>query len=209
MQRRTKLAIVILAGILLLLLGLWLFLQPLLQNRSAAQPPELPANPTAREPETGTRQREAPIPPTPAPEAKPTAQSGILALQNHARELTSRILTGTADNGFAGFQDAIIDATVNGRAALSAGRKTLQAQHPPGTPYGQTAKAVTATVDSGAYGGASIVISMDVYAAENAGTPGIVTKTSTYKATMTFAKQGDGTYLMEDFTWKPSSGSGG
>lgn len=202
MQKRTRLAIVLLVGIALFLLGVWIFLSPLMQARQAAQPPGLPENANGLESETPTRPREAPVPPMPAPEAKPTAESGMLALQNRARSLTERMGTGTADNGFLGYQDIVIDATANGRLALAAARKAMQVAHPPGTPYGQTAKAVTAKTESGGFGQATISILMDVYVAENAGVPGQVTATSPHQVTMTFAKQVDGAYLIDGFTWK-------
>lgn len=201
MSKRSRLAIVLLVGLILLILGLWIFLTPLLQ-KPAAQPPALPDSVTPGQSDVPTRPREAPKPPTPAPEAKPTAQSGMLALQNHARSLAERIGTGTAENGFLGFQDVVIDATANGRVSLAAARKAMQAQHPVGTPYGQTAKAVTAKVESGTYGDPSLDVVMDVFVGENAGTPGRIVATSNHVVTITFAKQADGTYLLDAFTWK-------
>ena len=204
MDKRTRLLIVILLGLILLGIGLWIFLSPILKQ-NAAQPPALPAQPSqqpAQPAPTNTAPKQAPVV-APTPNAKPTPQSGILALQNKVSQLAERMGSGTNENGFLGYSDALIDATANGRTQLLAAQKAMQAQHPASGPaYGITARAVTSNVDSGKYGDAQVVISMDVFVSEDAGNPGKPTAQSGHKVTMTMAKQADGSYLMDSFTWK-------
>ncbi len=200
MQKRTKFAIVLLIGLILLALGLWLLLSPLLHQQNTLQPPPLPPSNPAEE-GFGKRTYEAPIV-IPATSSKPTVSSGMLALQNFARGLAERMGTGTSGNGFLGYEDVKIDATSNGRIALQAARKNMQTLHPASIVFGVTSKAVTAKTDSGVYGDDSITISMDVLTAEDAGKPELITKTIQSIIVMKMSKQDNGSYLLDSFTWK-------
>lgn len=198
MEKRTKLAIVILVGLLLLLLGLYIFLSPILEERRALQPPPLPSSVTPVITPT-------PKPPTPAPQPTPAAPvtpetNGLKILENRARNVVERIGSGTSENGFLGYQDALLDATSAGQAALKAEQSRMQAAHPANGPlYTISTRAITSNATKGAFGDATIVFTVDAIQTVNGGTASQTTLTK--RITVTFAKQSDGSYLVDAAEW--------
>ena len=202
MDRRTRLLLVIVLGLILLGIGIWIFLQPILQSAApAAQPPALPTNITPTEqPFTPPVHQSTTTAPT---ATAPTPQSGLLALENQAASDAASMGTGTSENGFQGYADLYTSATANGKAALQAAAQAMQTAHPPTGPlYGITTVAPTPRILSGNYGDASLTVTMDVLESVDNGNPANASKPTQHLVTITFVKQADGSYLLDSFTWQ-------
>jgi len=204
MEKRTKIALLVLVGLLLFALGVWLFIQPILEQRAAQQPPSLTAGSPLI---VGSGQ------PTPAPAQTPSSTStqkvplpvnAMNQLQNRAKSLVERLGSGSSQTGFLGYQDAEPDMTAAGRASILREQGTLQMAHPPkGSVYTLTTRAVSSVVKEGAIGDAKIFISVETIQTENAGLAGVQARPSAKRADIVFLKQGDGGYLAEQVTWSP------
>ena len=201
MQKRTKLIILIIVGLLLLLLGLWIFLSPILKQR-ALQQPSAPTQGTPYMPQPGQKNPTQGTPQASGTSTAPAPVDAMKELQNKAKSLAERIGSGSSQTGFLGYQDAMLDMTPNGRAALQKAQTTLQQEHPAkGGLYTITTRAVSSKVTKGKIGDAQIVISIETVQTENAGLAGVTPKGSAKRADVTFVKQTDGSYAADAVAW--------
>ncbi|MFH0986030.1 MAG: hypothetical protein V1882_10970, partial [Candidatus Omnitrophota bacterium] len=75
--------------------------------------------------------------------------------------------------------------------------------HPAAGPmFGITTRVVSNKASSAVSGAASVTFVLSVQQAEDAGNPGAPTAVKYKEATVVFQKQSDGTYLINDVTWK-------
>jgi hypothetical protein len=197
MEKRTKLAIVIIVALILLLLGLWFLLSPFVKLPSA-QPPSLPNSVTPYVPAHTT------LPTKTVTSTGTTAPVSdlLLKLSNEARATVERIGSGDSADGFLGYHDALLQMTANGQAAEQAEQQRMQQAHSASGPaFGVSTRSVSSNVVSGAAGDQSIVISVDAIQRQDSGNPGAPTKTLGKRVTVTFVKQADGTYLIDSIVW--------
>jgi hypothetical protein len=203
MEKRTKLALLILLGLLLLALGLYFLLSPFITQRQAAAPPPaaggkpLITSGGAKTPSGGASQ-----PVTPAtPEVK-AKTDGLHTLENKARIIVERVGSGASRDGFLGYQDVMAEATASGRTALVAEQIKMQLVHPAsGSTYGISTQAIAANVTSGSFGDPKIVITVQAMQAVDAGVPTQPLATNGKQIKVTFVKQAEGSYLVESLEW--------
>lgn len=196
MERSSKLLIVIGIGIILLAIGLWILLSPILLP--PAQPPTLP---TTVEPTTTI----PPSKPTTTP-GTTTAPSPVAAdlkrLEDQAATFVARVGSGSNVDGFLGYVDVQVGATVAYRSVLNAERAALQAAHPAtGPAYGITTRVVASHAQNTALD-ATVTIIVQAQVVEDAGNPANPTTVSYKDATVTMEKQSNNTYLVSGITWK-------
>lgn len=205
MSKRSKLALILLFGLFLLAAGVYIFVQPYLAERNAAQPPALPENvqPYAPGPSTGnggngkTGSTSVLIPPS-TPE-----QRQLSTLEQKARSTVERIGSGSNSDGFLGYQDAVQDLTVKGQAAMLAEQRAMQNAHPAAGPlYGISTRVVSSHIKNGAYGDAALAATVEAIQRTDAGDPSQPTSTKGKKITVTFVKQSNDAYLIESITWE-------
>lgn len=206
MDKRLKLFLIVLAGIILLALGAWIFLSPYLAERRAAQPPALPGEVHPVGPTQPSTSGVVPkpvgtiAPTSPATTTAPTSPSKTLAVQNRSRTVVERIGSGVSSDAFLGYRDVEEYFTANGVAALRAERAALMQQHPAGGPtYAISTKAASSQI-AGAYGDATLVATVE--AIQRIDAQGQPTVTVAKRITMTFAKQSDGSYLIDSLKWE-------
>jgi len=194
MEKRTKLAILIIVALLLVLLGLYLLLRPFVP---ALQPPGLPS-------------AVKPYVPPPTSASATATGTGIsapvsdvlLALMNEAKATVERVGSGVNTNGFEGYADVLLQMTANGQIAMKAEQQKMQSAHAPTGPlFGISTRAVSASVVSGAAGDATIVISVDAIQRQDAGNPNTPTSVKGKRVSVTFQKQADGSYLIDSVVW--------
>lgn len=203
MQKRTKIALVILFGLLLLLLGLWIFFQPVIEQRRAAQPPELTGGTplvgrgTPQPTGTPTQPAATTTPPVVAP------VDPMNALRNRAKAVVEQMGSGSNQNGFRGYIDAMGEMTTAGRVDASQQQAAQQKEHPTDGPtYTLSTRAVSSAVKEGKIGDLKIVINAEVIQTVNAGLAGATPTSSALRASVTFMRQADGTYLIDGVTWE-------
>jgi len=201
MQKRTKLLILIIVGLLLLLLGLWIFLSPILKER-AAQQPSAPTQGTPYMAQPGQKNPTPGAPQATGTSTAPAPVDAMMELQNKAKSLAERIGSGSSQTGFLGYQDAMLDMTANGKTALQKAQTALQQAHPAQEDlYTITTRAVSSTVTKGKIGDAQITISIETVQTENAGLAGVTPKPSAKRVDVTFVKQTDGSYVADAIAW--------
>lgn len=200
MQKRTKLFLILLIALLLLAVGIWFFIQPLLTERRAKQPPALPTNVVPYAPQGQAPPQEAP---STAVQAPPTpAENQGLLLEHRARAAVERIGSGASADGFLGYADVISDATANGRAALLAEQQAMQRQHPASGPtYGISTRALSSRRIEGAVGDATLVMHVEAIQRVDAGDPSHPLQIKGKRILVTFVKQSDETYRIEKLVW--------
>ena len=206
MERRTKLLLIILLGLLLLLLGLYFLLSPFLAQRQAQAPAGAkPATPLVTA--TGGKANTGGQPPTigNAPVTAGTApvNCDLRTLENRARSAVERIGSGTSGDGFLGYDDALLQLTDAGRAALLAEQAKLRQDHPAAGPtYGLSTRAISAKATEGAMGDASIMVQVQAIQRIDAGVPNQPVATQGKSVKVTFQKQADGSYLIDSLVWE-------
>lgn len=201
MTKRTKLVLLIIVGLILLLLGLWFFLQPLLRAQPAAQPPALPKTVTQYAPPGQVVPTVKVTSTTPLVPAQPVdTQLGVL--ENLAATTVSRIGSGVNDDGFVQYQDVLSSFTADGQAKLLAQQKTLQQQHPAsGAAYGITTVTISSHAISGKTGDATILVSVEAVQRVDSGNPNKPMASTPKQVTVTFTKQANRSYLISDMVW--------
>lgn len=205
MERRTKLAIVILVALVLLGLGFYLLLSPYFAQKQADQQQEQQATSL---PTTGTQNR----PPSAANgqiQQQPVTSTAPVVLPNpmrtlerRAKAMVERIGSGTSADGFLGYQDALIDATAAEQEKLREERALLIQAHPmTGPRYGLSTRAVASNITQGNNGDAVIVATVDALQSVDAGNPRMPVQQQAKQILVTFVKQADGSYLIDNLTW--------
>lgn len=205
MSRRTKLLLIILVGILLVLLGLYIFFQPYLASRKEVQqPPALPSDiqPSLSGSNGSSGKTATPQPriqqPPPTPE-----QQKLNTLENKASAAVERIGSGASGDGFLGYADAMNGMTAKAQAAALASQQALQKAHPAtGPQYGMTTHAVASHIRNGRIGDAKLVATVDAIQTTDAGDPSKPTSVTGKTVTVTFVKQADETYLIDSLVWE-------
>ena len=200
MEKRTKLFLLLLISLLLLALGAYLVLAPYLKERAAqkaAQPPALPTSvtPVVPGPRGGSPTGTSVLPPPTAAELQ------NLTLEQRARSFAERIGSGASADGFLGYEDALLMATAKGREVLRAAQTKMREAHPAtGTRYGISTRSVAARVIKGTVGQNEVIVEVDAVERIDAAAAGGVAAAGGKRLTVTFAKQKDGSYLVDTFT---------
>ncbi len=209
MQRSTKLLIVILAGIILLLLGLYLLLSPYLAQRAAqssGQEYSVPSSATNKPKPSSGNSSGAPTNPTQTQTgttgqaaAKPNTQ---LNAENDARAAVERVGSGSSQNGFLGYADEMSEATVAFKAELAKEQLAMQQSHPAtGALYGVSTRAVSSNLSKGKVGDATLEVAVQAIQTSDAGDPRKPTGKIGKQIMVSLAKQTDGSYLVDGMQW--------
>jgi len=196
MERRTKLILLIIAALILLAIGVYILLQPFLPSIVPAQPPALTTTPP-------TTTITTTVPPVTATPAAPVVPQDIKKLEDLATIVVSRIGSGSSVDGFTGYDDVLLDATPSERVTLKSEQAALQKDHPPtGPSFGMVTRVVSVDSSGAVSGAQTIAITLQAQRAEDAGNPTQPTSVTYKKATVTFEKQSDGTYLVNGVMWE-------
>lgn len=204
MQRRAKLAIVILVGLLLLALGVWLILGPFLSTRPVVQqPPSLPGQVTP------SVQKPAPAGSVPmatsTPPIAPSTERMLRTLENMSRTAVERVGSGASSNGFLGYTDVFAQMTPAGRTSLLTQQKAMQQAHPAsGSLYGISTRAVSSNLTQGNVGDPNLTMTVEAIQTVDNGVGSQKTMQGK-RIDVAFVKQTDGTYLIDAFTWSDLS----
>ena len=200
MQKRTKLVLIILAGLLLLALGIYLLLSPYFAQQQANTPQPTPvaqipdSNRNAVPPSVATSTPKAA--PVPAPDAL------LRRIEDRARSTVERIGSGSSGNGFLGTQDVISDMTPNGAAEIITAQQLMQKAHPAtGPAFGISTRVASSHAETGKIDDVRIVVSVDAIQYEDAGIPSQPTKTQAKRIKVTFLHQPSGGYLIDHLEW--------
>ena len=117
--------------------------------------------------------------------------------------MVSRIGSGSSVDGFTGYDDVLLDATPSERVTLKSEQAALQKDHPPtGPSFGMVTRVVSVDSSGAVSGAQTIAITLQAQRAEDAGNPTQPTSVTYKKATVTFEKQSDGTYLVNGVMWE-------
>ncbi|MDD2785891.1 MAG: hypothetical protein PHS79_03290 [Patescibacteria group bacterium] len=203
-RRRIALVLIVL-GLLLLGFGAWILVGLLW--------PKTPGDQTAnREPQIVQRDTQ----PQPRTIALPTTVQGtstgaltgeVSSIQDSLRKagsVVSRMGSGTNQDGFLGYNDAMSDGTVSFRSYLTNEQRRLVEGHPLSAGlYGMTTRVVASSVVSGTEGAASIVVKVQSQKVEDAGDRSKPTNVSYEESTVTLLKQTDGAYLVDAMSVAP------
>jgi len=200
-QRKIFAIILIIIGILALGFGLWL-LYGMIFGGSESQL-NLPQasnqlNVTSREiPEPQTF--EAPILAQGDTTFDETARGqDVVEATNRAIFVAGLIGSGTSQNGFLGYTDAMTYSTARFRDYLRTQQREMQEYHPmDGDLYGITTKVLSSKVLSGENGSQSMVIELQAQVAEDAGNRSKPTKVYYKKIEVTMQKQADGRFFVD------------
>ena len=203
MTKRTKLALILLIGLVLIGIGVYIFIQPYLAQRQAAQPPVLPTSVTPSTPSApGT------APSTggagQAPTTVSTSQTRqLLGLEQRASATVERIGSGASIDGFLGYQDALAGFTASGQAAMRVQQKAMQTAHPATGPlYGISTRVVSSHIVGGTIGDQTLTATIEAIQRTDAGDPSKPTSTKGKRVTVTYAVQADGSYLIDTMAWE-------
>jgi len=193
MERRTQLGLLILVAIAILAFGIWYLLQPVF--KTVPQPPALTgqALPSTIPTSTGGV-------PVVSGTAEPLAPD-VKRLQDLAGIIVARLGSGASAEGFQGYDDVMINATLAYRSVLRTEQQSMRATHPAtGPQYGVLTRVVSIDPVSALPGAAQMTYRVQVQRVEDVDrAPSVVT----YKeATVTFERQSDGTYLVSNVVWK-------
>ncbi|MDD5438024.1 MAG: hypothetical protein PHC70_02665 [Patescibacteria group bacterium] len=196
-------------GVLLLAFGIWILAGMLW--------PKKPADTTGnREPQAIQRDIK-PQPQTialvPKVQGTSTAEqvsaqkvSDLQEAKRMAESVVARMGSGTSQDGFLGYDDAMQSGTSNFQAYLKAEQANLRAQHPISGPlYGITTRAVASSVTEGDEGSDKIVVKVQSQKVEDAGDRSKPTNIIYEVATVTFQRQPGGRYLVSDIRFSPAN----
>ncbi len=204
MQKRTKLAIIIIVGLLLLILGIYLMLSPYLAEKKASEPQPVPA---VQMPVSNGKVVTPPVvTSTPIIPPVPTPDSLLRRIEDRAKATVERIGSGSSGNGFMGTQDVISDMTPNGAAEIVTAQQLMQKAHPASGPaFGISTRVASSHAESGKIDDARIIVSVDAIQYEDAGMPSKPTKTQAKRIKVTFLRQSSGGYLIDHLEWSDLS----
>jgi len=207
MQRRTKLALLILIGLLLLLLGLYLILSPFLARKATTAPGQEYSVPTAAapaKPKAAAQKYVSGAPPTstPAATANPATADVQRSLENRAGASVERMGSGSSQTGFQGYGDVMLDATDSFKTELVKEQQTMVQAHPPTGPlYGLSTRAVASHLTQGKPGDDKVQVTVQAIQTQDTGNPRIPSGKSGKQVVVTFARQSDGSYLIDGMQW--------
>jgi hypothetical protein len=207
---RRRIAIFLLVlGILLLIYGLWILFGLLWPKKPTAQQPTGPG-------QVQIVQRAQPHVPTTL--ALPTTVQGTstaLDIQNakvpalsesirRAESVVSRMGSGTSQDGFLGYDDVMMDGTYKFRDFLAKEKSKMRELHPAtGPTYGVTTRTVSSSVIDGSATSSRIMVRVQAQKAEDAGDRAKPTSITYFEATVTFLKQANNSFLVDEMTFAP------
>lgn len=203
--------LLILLALLLLLLGLYLILNPLLNRGPAVTgeftvPGVLPPTATGQAPgqarptQSGLAGEGAA---TATAARQPSEADRLAGLEYQARAAVERIGSGSNQNGFLGYADLLVDSTDKFKSELNRLQAEMQAAHPPkGALYGVSTRAASSQIRDGRFGDDTLKAEVQAVQTYDAGNPRQPTGTAAKRVFVTFAKQADGKYLIDGMQWE-------
>ncbi len=193
MQKRTKLILLIAFVLLLLGIGLYFFLSPILENRNAEQPPALPNTTTPVLPKTKPRPLPGQVPSSTIPEVVIDDSAKLRMLETKAMTVTERVYSGSNSDGFTGYVDVAEDFSQNGKNWLRSEQLKMQSAHPArGAAYGITARSVSSKMEAGAkWSNPTVLVTVQAILREDGGVQ------QAKKLVWHFSKQDDGSFLID------------
>jgi hypothetical protein len=122
----------------------------------------------------------------------------VVEATNRAVFVIGLIGSGTSQNGFLGYSDAMSYATTRFQSYLQTQQREMREYHPMnGDLYGITTKVLSSKVLSGENGSQTIVIELQAQVAEDAGDRSRPTKVYYKKFEATMQKQADGRFFVD------------
>ncbi len=205
MEKRTKLFLLILAGLLLLAVGLYFLFSPFLTSREQTASPAAPeaATPlvTAERGAQGRGENAPPVYISPT-STEALAIKGVTFLENKARNIVERVGSGASRDGFLGYSDALTEATATGRSNLLAEQEIMRKEHPAsGVLYSISTRAASAKIAEGVFGDEKIVFIVEAIQRINAGTATAAAESKAKSVKVTFQEQAEDQYLVDSLTW--------
>lgn len=200
-QRKIFALILVIIGILAFLFGAWL-LYGLLFGKSDSGL-NLPGAGT----DLNVNSREVPEPQTYSAPVVVEGDSNfdaaargtdITEAVNLASDTVARIGSGTSQNGFLGYSDALAAGTAKFQAYLESEQLRMKQLHPmQGDLYGVTTRSVSSKVLEGENGAEMIVVLIQTQKAEDAGDRSKPTNVTYEKHEVTLIRQATGEYLID------------
>ncbi len=209
MEKRTKLAILILIVLLLLGVGLYLLLTPFFQQQPTDQTvPETTTTlqPSASLPSTPSQPSGQTETTTPVAPATPPPIDPMKVLENKARTSVERIGSGSNQNGFLGYSDAMLDASLTFKEELQQEQASMVAAHPLSSgPYGISTRSISVKLTEGSIGDSKIVFTVEAIQNIDNGNPSTPVSTMAKKVTVTFVQATGNDYLLDEMVWEDKS----
>lgn len=127
--------------------------------------------------------------------------SDLTEAQNLASDTIARIGSGTSQNGFLGYEDAMNAATPKLQAYLQSEQLRMQNEHPPeGELYGVTTRVIAADVIRGENGSDEIKVELQTQKAIDKGNRAEPVEVIYEKHVVTLLRQPTGEYLVDYIT---------
>ena len=210
LNRRRMAIVLIVLGLLLLGFGIWTLVGIFWPKQSTTEEQQ-------RQLQAVQRENAKPAPKT--LEMPTTVQGTSTAEQVNAQKapplqdairraesVLSRSGSGTNQDGFLGFNDAMQDGTSRFQNFLKSEQQRLIAQHPAtGQIYGMTTRIVSSSLVQGKEGDDKVVIKVQAQKVEDAGDRSKPTNVSYIEAAITLLKQSGGGYLVDEMSIGPAS----
>jgi len=202
LTRRRIAIILIMIGLLALGIGLYIIVSLFLPQKTTTEP-NLP-KPGTDMTVTAKPKAEPKVIALPDVVINTSSQAAIKSSSdvrdaiNRASSVVSRMGSGSNQDGFLGYQDAILDATDAFKTYLLKLQSDMKAAHPAnGSVYGVTTRVVSADVISGEQGADKIVLKVQTQKAEDMGDRAEPTSITYEEVTVTLLRQSDGSYLVD------------
>ncbi|MDQ7814572.1 MAG: hypothetical protein RDU25_02090 [Patescibacteria group bacterium] len=210
MEKRTKLGLLLLIALLLLGLGLYLLLSPFFKKQPAQE--QLPTTPSTLQPSsnlpsTPSQPTNGQTPPTTVtPSTTPPPIDPLKVLENKARSSVERIGSGSNQNGFLGYSDALLDASTSYKSVLQQEQAAMVSANPLASgPYGMSTRSISVKLSEGKIGDAKIVFIVEAIQNVDSGDPTSPVSTSAKRVTVTFVQSTGNDYLLDGMAWEDKS----
>lgn len=196
MSKRAKLILLIIFVVFLFGLGIYFLIQPILENRTVEQPPELPSSATPALPKTKPRPAPGEVPTSTVPQVILDNSARLRMLETKAMTVTERMYSGSNSDGFTGYEDVAADFSSSGSNWLRSEQLSMRTAHPASGPaYGVSARTVSSKLNQDAkWGDAQVTVTVQVVLREDAG------RQMAKKVVWVFEKQPDDSYLLSSPT---------
>ena len=124
--------------------------------------------------------------------------SDITESINRARDVVARMGSGMSQDGFKGFDDALVYGTQRFQEYLLQEKRQMQINHPAGGPaYGMTTRVVSADLVRGVNGGDEIVVKVQTQVSVDTGDRGKPMSVYYEEKMVTLKRQPAGDYLVD------------
>jgi hypothetical protein len=205
-RRRMALSLIIF-GVLLLAFGIWILAGMIWPKKPSDGTREPQAIQRDIKPQPQTIALQPKVQGTSTAEQVSTQQvSQFAEAKRRAESVVSRIGSGTSQDGFLGYDDAMQDGTASFQNYLKAEQNSLRTQHPASGPlYGITTRAIASSIIEGKDGDEKVVMKVQAQKVEDAGDRSKPTNVSYEDVQVTFQKQPGGKYLVDDIRFSPSN----